>query len=112
MIDIVRKRGDTYPTIFVLTNKETRQPYADISDGYSFVLVVDPDPFPIGTTGNVFASTGEVLDGATARVGFPLSANDANNVGEYYYEAQMVDPSGYVRTFASGRYTFVQDLAK
>ncbi len=110
LLAITRKRGDTYPDVFKLWDKETRLPLP--IPGWTFTLTVDPLENPADALGNLFSLTGVIIDEAGGEVGFAPSALQANHVGTYYYDVQGTDPLGKVRTIAKDTYTFVQDITK
>lgn len=110
MTDITRKRGDTYADQFTIKS-ETTGAAIDIT-GYSFLLTVDPAKTPADATNNLFQLTGTITDGANGVVEFAPNATQADNVGSYYYDVQLTDGAGRIRTFDSGKYKFVQDVTK
>lgn len=110
MTDITRKRGDTYADEFVLKNKSTGQPL-DIT-GYTFFLTVDPSQAPVDATNNLYKLTGTILDAAGGRVEFAPTAEQANRVGKFFYDVEMIDGAGRRRTISSGKYTYTQDIGK
>lgn len=110
MTDITRKRGDTYADEFAITS-ETTGLAIDIT-GYSFLLTVDPEKTPADATNNLFQLTGTITSAANGVVEFAPNASQADNVGAYYFDAQLTDTAGRIRTFDSGKYKFVQDVTK
>lgn len=110
MADIERKRGDDYADVFTLSSKKTKLPI-NIT-GYSFLLTVDPDKAPVDSTNNLFKLTGEIIDAAGGKVGFAPTAVQADRIGSFYYDVQMIDASGKKRTIAEGKYKFIQDITK
>lgn len=110
MTDITRKRGDTYADEFIIKSAATGLPI-NIT-GYSFVLTVDPAQYPTDSSNNKFQLTGTIVDAAAGRVEFAPSALQADNVGRFFYDVQMVDGAGRKRTIVSGKYVMVQDISK
>jgi hypothetical protein len=110
LLAIERKRGDTYPDVFKLWDKETRLPLP--IPGWTFTLTVDPLENPPDATGNIFALAGVITNEAGGEVSFAPSALQADNLGVYHYDVQGADPLGAVRTIAKDTYTFVQDITK
>lgn len=111
MTDITRKRGDTYADEFVVKSTTTGS-VIDIT-GYSFSLVVDPQKHPASSANNLYALTGTITDAANGLVEFAPSAVQSDQTPKiYYYEVQMTDPTGRIRTIESGKYTYVQDIVK
>jgi hypothetical protein len=108
MSDITRKRGDTYPIEVAITADGTP---LNIT-GASFVLTVDPRSAPVDDTQNLFALTADIVNAATGLIEFPVTLMQSDNLGKYYYDIQMLDAGGIIRTIAAGRFTFVQDITK
>ena len=110
MTDITRKRGDTYADVFQITSKVTGMP-VDIT-GFAFLLTVDPEKAPVSNTNNLFQITGAITDAPNGKVGCALSAPQADHLGSYFFDLQMTDDQGKIRTVDSGKYKFVQDITK
>lgn len=108
MTDITRKRGDTYADEVIV--KSNGQPI-NIA-GYSFKLTVDPQKAPATDENNLFSLDGVIVDAAAGRVEFAPTALQADHVGKFFYDVQMVDGSGRKRTILSARYEFTQDITK
>lgn len=110
MSNITRKRGDTYADELTLTSSSTGLPI-NIT-GYSFLLTVDTKQYPTDETTQVYQVVGTIISGVNGRVEFAPSAMQADNVGDYYYDVQMLDGAGRKRTIVSGKYKYVQDITK
>lgn len=111
MTDIKRPRGDTYADEFAITSEATGLAI-DIT-GYSFVLTVDPSKTPANADNNLFSITGTITDAAGGLVEFAPTVQQANQTpGAYWYDVQMTDAAGRIRTIDSGRYTITQDISK
>ena len=110
MTDIVRKRGDTYADEFILKNKGTGLPI-DIN-GCTFLMTLDPEKAPTTSENNVYQIVGSVVDAAAGRVEFAPTAEQADRVGNYFFDVQMVDTAGRKRTVDSGKYKYEQDITK
>lgn len=110
MTDITRKRGDTYADEFIIKSKTTKLP-SNIT-GYVFLLTVDPSKTPVDATNNVYQIVGTILDAAAGRVEFAPSALQADQVGAFFYDVQMVDGAGRKRTIEGGKYKYEQDITK
>ncbi len=111
MSDITRKRGDTYANQIKVMSKSSNTA-VDIT-GYSFVMTVDPSNAPTSSANNLFQITGVIDDATGGLVSFAPSALQADQtVGRYYYDIQMTDNSGAVRTIQTGAYIFEQDITK
>lgn len=109
MTSITRYRGDTAPDQFTVT-----QDGAAVNiTGYSFKLTVNSDEDPTDATNQKFSLTGTVTSGVDGYVEFAPTALEADQApGVYYYDVQMTDGSGNIRTVAKGRYRFKQDITK
>lgn len=110
MTDITRKRGDTYADEFIIKSKTTKLPI-NIA-GYTFTLTVDPSKAPVDDTDNLYQLTGTIIDAANGRVEFVPSAEQADNVGSFFYDVQMIDGVGRKRTIVSAKYKYEQDITK
>ena len=110
MSDIERKRGDTYANEWVIKSRSTGLP-VNIT-GYTFMLTVDPNKSPEDTSTKLFQIIGNIVDAPAGRVEFAPSALQADNVGSFFYDAQMIDGAARKRTFDSGMYLLKQDITK
>lgn len=110
MTDITRKRGDTYADEWIIKSAATGLP-VDIS-GYTFRLTVDSRKDPDDETTKAFSIDGTILDAAAGRVEFAPSDAQADRVGAFFYDVQMIDGAGRKRTFDAGKYKLVQDITK
>lgn len=110
MTDIIRKRGDTYADEITIKSATTGLPI-NIT-GYSFLLTLDPAKEPTSAALNVYQLTGVILDAAAGRVEFAPTTLQADQVGVFYFDVQMVDGAGRKRTIESGKYTYKQDITK
>ncbi len=112
-LDITRKRGDTFPIRLTLTDDGTA---VDIT-GYTFKLTVDSSPDPPETTDpsatEIFQVAGVITAAASGQFEFRPLASDMNQTPEtYFYDVEMIDPSGYIATIAKGKFTIQQDITK
>lgn len=110
MTDITRKRGDTYADEFTIKSAATGA--AINITGYTFLLTVDPTKAPTTNAANLYQLTGTILDAAAGRVEFAPNSTQANQVGTFYFDVQMVDGAGRKRTIDSGKYKYEQDITK
>lgn len=110
MTDITRKRGDTYADEWVIRSGTTGLP-VDIT-GYTFALTVDSRKEPTDESTKLYTLAGVIVDAAAGRVEFAPSASQANQVGAFFYDAQMTDTAGRKRTFDAGKYKYTQDITK
>ena len=112
MADITRKRGDTYGDRFDLTVTATGLPLE--LAGYSgFLLTLDTRRDPPDTTTQVYQLAGVVI-GATSlgQLEFAPTLAQANRTGRFFYDIQLTDPAGRVRTVLAARYAYRQDITK
>lgn len=110
MTAITRKRGDTYADEIIVKSKTTGLPI-NIT-GYSFTMTLDPSKAPVDATNNLYSLTGAIVDAAAGRVEFAPTAMQADQVGAFYYDVQMVDGAGRKRTVVLDKYTYTQDISK
>lgn len=111
MTNIVRTRGDTYADEIVVMDADTGGAM-DIT-GHTFILTVDPSRTPADALNNVLSLTGTILDPTAGLVEFAPTAEQADiTPGKYYYDIQMTDDVGRIRTIQSGRYEIKQDITK
>jgi hypothetical protein len=110
MTAITRKRGDTYGETITVTDSTGTA--IDIT-GYSFVLTVDPEKAPATAANNMFSITGTILSAVSGTVEFAPSALQADQTpGTYYYDVQLVDGAGRIRTIALDKWVVTQDISK
>ena len=108
--DITRKRGDTFSVNFVL--EKPKGTAVDIT-GFLFVLTVDPAQEPGSAANNKFSITGVIDDAAAGEYSFtPSTAQAALAPGRYYYDVQLTDAAGALRTQDEGRWIIEQDISK
>ena len=110
MTDLTRKRGDTYADQIAVV--DSAGAVVDIT-GYSFVMTVDPSKTPSNADNNLFSLTGSIIDAVNGVVDFAPTALQADQTpGRYWYDVQMTDAGGAIRTIVVGRYTIEQDISK
>ncbi len=111
MTDIARKRGDTYPEIWLVTDVATGLP-VDIT-GASFRLTVDQRQAPPNASTKLWHVDGTIVSpAANGRVQFPLTVEQAASTGAFWYDLQMTDASGYIRTIDAGAWVVTDDITK
>jgi len=108
MTTIERKRGDTYPMHFTI--KSNGVPL-DITS-CAFKLTVDPQKDPVDAVNNLFSLTGVLESPLTGLVRFDVGTLQANHLGKFFYDLQMIDAAGYIRTIEKDKFNFVQDITK
>lgn len=107
---IERFRGDTVPDEVICT---------DVTDvgGLSFLLTVSriENPTAANAVANqLFQIVGVTPAPTTQRlVTFTPTGPQADQVpATYFYDMQMIDGTGHRKTFAKGKYKFLQDITK
>jgi hypothetical protein len=109
-INLCRRRGDTFADEFTI--KDAAGAVIDIS-GFSFLLTVDPSPNPTDSGNNLFQLTGSLTDPTNGVVQFAPSAVQSDQTPSvYFYDIQMTDGGGAIRTIAVGEYEIFQDVTK
>lgn len=108
-MEITRYRGDTYADKFVITDSDGA--VLDIT-GHSFKLTLNSNKTPSDATGQAYQLIGTITNGASGAVEFAPNATQANIVGRYYYDIQMTDDQGAVKTVQAGIYTYIQNITK
>lgn len=111
MTDFTRTRGDTYPDIFQVINTATGKPQ-DLTGVTTVRMATDTRKSPSDATTQLYTRVGSVTDPVNGWVSMPMSAPEADHVGKYFHDIEIIDGSGFVRTIDAGKYTFVQDVTK
>jgi hypothetical protein len=109
-MDITRYRGDTYADEFTLTDVNTGLP-VDLT-GCSFKLTVDTLQSPPDSSTNLYTLIGTIDTPVSGVVEFAPNSTQADLVGYYFYDVQLIDASGAIRTILSGSYQYLQDITK
>ncbi len=110
MTAITRKRGDTYAETITVT--DTAGTAINIT-GYTFKLTVDPEKAPLTAANNLFSITGTILSPTAGTVEFAPSALQADQApGTYYFDIQLIDGAGRIRTIALDKWIIQQDISK
>lgn len=107
---ITRTRGDTYADQFKVTLKLSGQP-ADLT-GCSFLMTLNSNSSPDTNTAPAYQLVGVVSDPATGIIEFAPTAEQADQVGTFYFDIQMTDANGKIRTLMLDTYTYTQDITK
>jgi len=105
---ITRFRGDTYRLRLLVKDSETGVPLdlASMTAQLSVSSVENPAAPP-----DIFSVSGAIVTPATSgQIDFVPPSNTA--AGNYWYDVQVTDGSGQVRTLVKGEYRIVQDVTK
>jgi hypothetical protein len=105
-------RGDSYP--LEITVKDSATEAAIDITGYSFIMTVDTEKYPTDALTKLFDVAGVLdADPTTGKVSFtPTTIDTDQDVGTYYYDIQMTDVSGNIRTIVKNDFKIVQDITK
>lgn len=110
MTTITRVRGDSYADSFTILSEKTG--LALNITGCTFLMTVDPDNDPASAAANLYQLTGTITDAPNGVVEFAPSTAQADLIGEFWFDVQMIDGTGRKRTIVSGPYRYVQDVTK
>lgn len=103
-------RGDSFS--YTWTLKDSTGTEIDIT-GYSFKLTVNQSFDPSDQTEELFSIDGVIVDAVNGKVSFSPSATDTNQEpNTYYYDIQITDSGGRIRTALISRFTVTQDITK
>lgn len=109
-MQIDRVRGDTYADEFVIKNVRTGA-VIDVT-GCTAVLTVNSDRNPTDASSQIFQITGILSDPEAGVVQFSPTTEQADQVGTFYYDIQLTDSDGIIRTIMKDVYSFTQDITK
>lgn len=111
-IPLHRKRGDDYPMEFTLFDDATPPVAINIS-GFAFQLVVDPSDCPVDSSGNVLDLTGVLSDAPNGVFQFNPTVLQMDITPDvYYYEIEMTDGAGNIRSIVKSKFIIEQDVVK
>ena len=107
MSNITRYRADDYPERATIRFGGVP---IDLT-GCSFLMTVNRVAKPADTSDQVFQSVGEiVVPASNGQVEFPIAGT--TDPGEYFFDMEMTDTNGKVKTFKDGEYLVLQDITK
>jgi hypothetical protein len=110
MTDITRYRGDTAADEITVQNSAGAA--VDIT-GFTFVMTVSTIENPPDNTSELYSITGTITAPASGQVEFvPTTLNADQKPSTYYYDIQMTDTAGRIKTIAKGQYIYTQDITK
>ena len=108
--DITRYRGDTAAD--EITVQTSAGAAVDVA-GFTFVMTVSSLENPPDGTSELYNITGTITGAAAGQVEFVPSALQADQKpATYYYDIQMTDAGGRIKTIAKGAYVYTQDITK
>jgi hypothetical protein len=107
-MNIERFRGDTKP--FSLLLSDTGSPLN--LTGCSVKLTVNKQSNPVDVTQQVFQLTGSMLTPTNGVVDFSMDDTQADNVGIFYFDIEVVDAQSKKFTVVKGTFQMVQDITK
>lgn len=109
MTTITRKRGDDYSVFLELTNGANAP---ILLTGTSAVMSAHTKREPT-TNDYTFQIVGSIYGAdADGIYEFPFTSVEADNVGKFYYDMQLTDSGGKLRTVKEGVLIFKQDISK
>lgn len=105
-------RGDSWPLVVTVKNSSTGLPIN--VTGFQFKLTVDrkQNPTTSPSPTKVFDVGGVVTNGAAGEVTFTRTSVNHAIAGEFYYDIQMTNSLGNVRTIDKDVYIINQDITK
>jgi len=102
-------RGDTVPIAFTLTENSA----ALNITGFTFSFTVNSSKNPVDVSTELFSIAGVLTDAPNGKVEFrPSTANTDLSPAKYYYDVQMVDTGGFIRTVIKSDFDIEQDIDK
>lgn len=104
-------RGDSYSKTITITNTTTGLPVNLL--GCSAIMTVDTLQNPPDNTTKLFSVDG-VIDSTptTGIISFTPTVLNNATIGNYFYDIQITDGEGNVRTPVKSTYTITQDITK
>ena len=104
-------RGDSYPITFTL--KDSSSGAVIPLTGCSLLMTVDTLENPVDATTKLFSVDGAIAaDPATGVVQFTSTSANTAAVGAYFYDVQLTDADGNVRTVVKSTFMITQDITK
>lgn len=107
---IIRYRGDTYADSFFVFNDRT----GDMIDlaGCVLRMTLATKRVPKNAEDIVYTLNGAVDPFEIGKVYFTPTESQADRVGFYWYEIELREPNGTVRTVLSAKYVYKQDITQ
>lgn len=110
MAELTRYRGDTFADTFTIFDNTTGLP-VDLT-GASLLLTVDPSATPVSSATNAYQIVGVIATPSSGVVSFAPTLSQSNRVGYFYYDIQLTDITGKIRTVDNGVQQYKQDITK
>lgn len=107
-MNFIRKRGDTYPDELTVS---VNGALADLT-GCSLKMTLNTLKRPVDITTQVYQLDGVVDSPTTGVVKFAPTLSQSDQVGSFFYDIQLTDQLGIVRTIKEGIYEYKQDITK
>lgn len=107
---LTRFRGDTYSDAFQVFDDKTGEP-VDIT-GCTFKLGLATVKNPEDNSDIIYTLLGKVEDPRSGVVYFAPSVEQADRVGFFYYDMELRDGKGLIKTLVSSSYVYQQDITK
>jgi hypothetical protein len=108
---ITMYRGDSYPITLTLTDKATAAAI-DLT-GCTLLMTVDETENPTDDSTMLFEVEGALdADPETGKATFTPLAADTATVGNYFYDIQLTDADGNIRTVVKSTFVISQDITK
>ena len=108
MSNITRYRADDFP--IRVTIKDANGNALDIT-GCTFLLTVSEEADPSDAVEEIFSAVGTIIAPASSGV-VEFSPPGTSVVGVFYFDIQMTDSLGKIKTIDKGQYTILQDITK
>ena len=108
-MQITRRRGDTYPDVIKISAPSGGA--ADLT-GCTVVMTLNSKKEPPDDTTQVYQLMASIADPLSGIVEFAPNSTQADLVGFYYFDIQMTDMLGVIRTIQTGTYEYKQDITK
>lgn len=109
MVIITRVRGDTAADKIIV--QDSAGLAIDIT-GFTFLLTVSPDQKPTTAVNELYSLAGVITNALQGTVEFVPTVTEANQLGKFFYDIQMTDAGGRIKTIAKDKYTYTQDITK
>lgn len=107
-MQITRYRGDTGPDEILIS----KDGVAVNLTGSTVYLTLNSTKNPTDTSNQIYQLTGVSSDPTTGVVKFTPSESNADRVGLFYYDIQIVDAQSNKITVVKDTYQYIQDITK